>query len=140
MMDLEANKSRIYYALYQGQVPVYDDEGNNTGAKRTGYSVPVPARLRVCPNKGEANAEPFGQSLDYDSIMITTEDLPIDEHSLVWVRKVPALEEDGFYPIDEASGEYITGHTHVVKMVAPDETDFGGLQGIQYAIKRVTAN
>lgn len=140
MMDLEVNKSKIYYALYLGQVPILDEDGNLAGGKRKTYSAPEIAYLRVCPSKGEADSQAFGLTLDYDSVMITTENLPIDEHSLVWIRKTPMLESDGKYPIDEASGEYITGHTHEVKRVAPDETYLGGLQGIQYAIKAVTGS
>lgn len=129
MRDLEINKVRIYYALYQGKIPVLDSEGNETGEFTKGYSIPVSVRLRVSPNKGYVDSNTFGLTLDYDSTMVTTDNLPIDEFSILWVGKNPELT-DGAYPIDGEENQ-ITGHTHTVVRVAKD------INVAQYAIKKI---
>jgi len=132
MRSLEINKTKIYYALYLGMQPIYDDEGNDTGEKRSTYGLPVDVRIRVAPNKGEAQSETFGLDISYDSTMVTTDSLPIDEFSILWIGKTPHLE-NGQYPLD-SEGNQITGHTHTVVRVAKD------INVTQYAIKRVSMN
>lgn len=132
MRSMEINKTTVFYALYTGKQPILDDEGYETGEYTSGYALPVQIRIRVSPNKGEATNQLFGTTLDYDSIMITTEDLPIDEFSILWIGREPELV-DGAYPPD-SNGNQITGHTHVVVMVAKD------INVTQYAIKKVSAN
>lgn len=126
---MEINKVPAWYALYNGKQPILDSEGNETGEYTSGYGLPVQIRIRVSPNKGEATNQLFGTLLDYDSTMITTDDLPIDEYSLIWINKTPELI-DGDYPLD-SEGNQITGHTHKVVRVAND------INVTQYAIKKV---
>lgn len=134
MRSLEINKVKIWYALYLGKEDILDENGDSIGETRKAYSLPVPIKIRVTPNRGEAVNQFFGTMLDYDSIMIVSEEdeLPIDEYSLLWIRKTPELV-DGAYPVDD-SGNLITGHTHTVTMVAED------INVTQYAIKRVNSN
>ncbi len=129
MRDLEINKVQIFYALYQGKVPVVDSEGNETGEYTSGYTSPMPTRLRVSPNKGSVDSNTFGLTLDYDSTMVTTGELPIDEFSILWIGAVPETVS-GTYPIGD-DGNQITGHTHTVVRVAKD------IGVVQYAIKKV---
>ncbi len=129
MRSLEINKIQIYYALYLGKQPILDSEGNETGEYTSGYGLPMKTRIRVSPNKGETNSQFFGASLDYDSTMVTNDNLPIDEFSVLWVNNTPELV-DGSYPID-SEGNQITGHTHSVVRVAKD------INVVQYAIKKV---
>ena len=132
MRSLERNKVPVWYALYTGKEEILDEEGNKTGEYRNSYAPPIQIRIRVSPNKGEAQSEAFGMSLDYDCTMITTDALPIDEFSILWIGKEPILE-NGAYPLD-SNGNQITGHTHVVVRVAKD------INVTQYAIKKVSAN
>lgn len=129
MRSMEINKVLVWYALYSGKQPILDSEGNETGEYTSGYDEPVKIRIRVSPNKGEATNQFFGTLLDYDSTMITTDTLPLDEYSILWVGKEPELT-DGTYPID-GEGNQITGHTHTVIKVAPD------INVTQYAIKKI---
>ena len=129
MRSLEINKVTVYYALFLGKQPILDSEGNETGEYTSCYALPVKTRIRVSPNKGETNSQYFGVSLDYDSTMVTTDNIPVDEFSILWIGKSPELV-DGTYQID-AAGNQITNHTHVVVRVAKD------INVSQYAIKKV---
>jgi hypothetical protein len=130
MRGLEINKVYVYYAMYGGIEDIKDPDGNSTGETRKSYGLPVKIRIRVSPNKGEVSAQYFGSSLDYDSAMVTNENLPIDEYSILWIGRVPTLE-NGKYPID-LDGNLLTGHTHVVVRVAKD------IDVAQYAIKKLS--
>ena len=129
MRSMERNKVDVWYALYSGKQAILDSDGNETGEYTSGYGLPVKIRIRVSPNKGEATNQLFGTLLDYDSTMITTDALPIDEFSILWIGKEPILE-NGAYPLD-SNGNQITGHTHTVVRVAKD------INVTQYAIKKV---
>ena len=130
MRNLEINKVTVWYALYSGKVPVRDSEGNETGEYTSGYGLPIKTRIRVSPNKGEANSQFFGALLDYDSTMVTNDNLPVDEFSILWVGKNPELT-DGAYPLG-SNGNQKTEHTHSVIRVAKD------INVTQYAIRRVS--
>lgn len=130
MRSLEINKQTIWYALYLGKVAVKDEDGYDTGEVKIGYANPVKARLRVSPNKGESSVQQFGLSLDYDRTMVTTDKLPIDEHSILWVDSTPELETDGTLKL-KPDGTPVTPHEYVVKKVAPD------INVTQYAIMKV---
>lgn len=132
MRSMEINKTTVFYALYTGKQPILDDEGYETGEYTSGYALPVQIRIRVSPNRGEATNQFFGTLLDYDSTMVTTDNLPIDEYSIIWIGKAPELS-NGVYPVD-LDGNLITGHTHTVVRVAKD------INVTQYAIKKVSAN
>jgi hypothetical protein len=123
MRSLERNKIPFWYALYSDKIPVKDEYGNDTGQTTTGYQNPVKTRQRVSPNKGEANAEAFGLTADYDRVIVTTDTLPLTETSVLWINTIPVLNEDG---------STATPHDYKVTKVAPD------LNVKQYAIKRVT--
>lgn len=129
MRSMERNKVDVWYALYNGKLPILDENGDETGEYTNGYALPVQIRIRVSPNMGEATNQLFGTLLDYDSTMITTDNLPIDEYSIIWIGKTPVLN-DGAYPVD-LDGNLITGHTHTVVRVAKD------INVTQYAIKKI---
>lgn len=129
MRSMEINKISVWYALYTEKQPILDDEGYETGEYTSGYALPVKIRIRVSPNNGEVTNNVFGALLDYDNTMVTTDDLPIDEYSILWVGKSPMLE-NGAYPLD-SNGNQLTGHTHKVVKVAKD------INVTQYAIKKV---
>lgn len=130
MRSLEINKQTIWYSLYLGKVTVKDEEGNDTGETELKYTDPVSVKIRVSPNKGESNVQQFGLSLDYDRTMVTTDKLPIDEHSILWVDSAPELETDGTLKL-KPDGTPVTPHEYIVKRVAPDNNV------TQYAIKKV---
>jgi hypothetical protein len=122
MRSLERNKKTIYYALYADKIPILDEFGNDTGEVQTGYKNPVKVKIRVSPNKGEANSEAFGIVTDYDRVLITTEKLPLTESSICYIDVIPVIKEDGSTD---------TPHDYKVVKVAKD------INVNQYAIKHV---
>ena len=123
MRSLERNKKTLYYALYDEEIPVTDEYGNDTGQTAPGYYNPVKIRARVTPNKGNASEEAFGITTDYDRVIISTKELPITETSIAWVDTMPVIEQDGSTK---------TPHDFKVVKIAPD------INVHQYAIKKVT--
>lgn len=122
MRSLERNKINLWYALYSDKIPVVDEYGNDTGQTTTGYQNPVKTRQRVSPNKGNSTEEAFGIMADYDRVIVTTDNLPLEETSILWVNVVPVIESDG---------STLTANDFKVVKVAPD------INVKQYAIKRV---
>jgi hypothetical protein len=122
MRSLERNKITVYYALYIDRIPVLDEWGNETGQFQSGFSNPVKIKIRVSPNKGESQSQAFGLSLDYDRTMLTTDSLPIDEQSVLWIDTLPVIENDG---------STATPFDYTIKRVAKDINQF------QYAVKKV---
>lgn len=122
MRSLERNKKTLYYALYDEEIPVKDECGNETGETTSGYGKPVKIRARVTPNKGNASEEAFGITTDYDRVIISTKELPITETSIAWVDTMPVIKEDGSTD---------TPHDFKVVKIAPD------INTHQYAIKKI---
>lgn len=92
MRTMTRNKQRLYYALYLGKQKLFDDNRDIVGEAEI-YSVPVEFWANISPNKGESSAEPFGASLNYSRTICTNENLPLDEHSLIWFETEPIFEE-----------------------------------------------
>ncbi len=96
MRSMERNKQNIFYALYHDKTPILDEDGNETGDYETGYSNPIPFKIRVSPNKGESSEQAFGKSLDYDRVISTcNHGFPINEFSILWIDTMPEIKEDG---------------------------------------------
>ncbi len=116
MKCMERNKRKVYYALYESEQPILDDEGYDTGEFTTGYSKPVELRINVSPASGESATRLFGDVLDYDRTLVTSDmSLPITETSILWID-----ETDINKP-----------HDYVVKRIAR------GLDSILIAVKKV---
>jgi hypothetical protein len=101
--ELERNKRTIYYALFDKNEPILDEDGNDTGEARPTYFAPVELKINVSPALGESATRQFGEVLDYDRTLVTCDmDLPINEESVFWID-----ETDTTKPFD-----------YVVKQVA----------------------
>lgn len=96
MRCMERNKRTFYYCLYGGEKSVTDDDGYETGEKEIVYSEPVSCRANVSPATGNTSVEQFGNSLQYDKVIVLDDtDCPIDEHTVLFVDKTPAFDESG---------------------------------------------
>lgn len=111
MMTLETNKQKLWYALQDKEVPVYetddegntvyyeDDEGNKipleTGETKLGYSEPAPFFGNIAFSSGEVDNLPFGTDISsYDATLVMNKDeLPIDENSLLWFETEPQYKD-----------------------------------------------
>lgn len=122
MMTLNQNKQKLYYALLDNVVPIYetDDDGNiiyyedeegnkiplETGDTKIIYSKPVEFYGNIAMSGGEVEVQEFGLNLaDYEAILILGKNtLPITETSLIWQNTEPRFNNDG--TVDENSADY----------------------------------
>ena len=86
MRELERNKRTVYYALFDKNEHILDEDGNDTGELRPSYFAPVRLRINVSPAVGESATRPFGDIVDYDRTLVTCDtSLPIDEQTVFWI-------------------------------------------------------
>lgn len=124
MRCLFRNKTPFYYALYQGEADITDEEGNFTGERKVIYSDAVSMKANLSPSKGTSQVEQFGTDIGYDRVIVTDDmNCPIDEHTILWIDTVPTYDEDG-NPICD----------YIVKRVAKS------LSSVSIAITRVNTS
>lgn len=122
MMTLNQNKQKLYYALLDNVVPIYetDDDGNiiyyededgnkiplETGDAKITYSKPIEFYGNIAMSGGEVEVQEFGLNLaDYEAILILGKNtLPITETSLIWQNTEPRFNNDE--TVDENSADY----------------------------------
>lgn len=102
MRDLRRNQVPFWYSLYIEKEPVLVD-GFETGQYQPIYSDPVEAKARISSATGESEAEMFGADVQYDRVISTVQNLPIDEFSRIWIDADPTTG---------------AAHDYVVKRVA----------------------
>lgn len=79
----------MWYATYLGEEEITID-GVKTGQTARQYSDPVLAHIAVSACAGEAEVGLLGSELDFTRTMTSTQRLPINEYSQVWIDKTPA--------------------------------------------------
>lgn len=95
MKCLERNKVDFYYCLYEGMENILDDDGNIAGEK-VKYSSPIKARANVSAAQGEAQIEQFGNSVEYDKVILSDDvSAPIDENTVFFIDTPPLFDSDG---------------------------------------------
>lgn len=123
MRCLLRNTRDFYYALYQDKVEIEDEYGNKTGEYEVIYGKPIKGKANISAAQGEVQNRQFGDSESYDKVITLGDvNIPINEHSILWVDTLPALNEDGSTK---------TPHDYVVKQVAKS------LNSISIAISKV---
>lgn len=115
MRNLLRNCQKVYYSLYEGKEMNVDENGNKTGTYAPKYSEIYSCELSVSPAQGTSDIRDFGEFSDYDKTLSTTEELPIDELTRMWIDEVDTTKP----------------HDYIVKKVAK------GLNQYKYAIKKV---
>lgn len=122
MMTLNQNKQKLYYALLDNVVPIYetDDDGNiiyyedeegnriplETGDTKIIYSKPIEFYGNIAMSGGEVEVQEFGLNLaDYEAILVLGKNtLPLTETSLIWQNTKPKFNQDE--TLDENSADY----------------------------------
>lgn len=90
MRTLNRNKTKIWYALYEGENEVKDAFGDPTGEMIASYSKPKELRCNVSASRGATDSELFGLNLDYSrTLCIEGITCPIDEESVLWIGRTP---------------------------------------------------
>ena len=127
MRNLLRNNRTMWYATYLGSEAERDLNGDLTGGSVKQYSKPVEFHANLSATRGTqgftgtgASNDYFGQDIRYDLIISTAQmDLPLDEHSLVWVNK-PDMNDTDYEKAD-----------YKVKAVAR------GIHHMKYAIRSI---
>lgn len=115
MRCLQRNKRGFWYALFDHVVNDGDEPYNV-------YKEPVYMEANVSAATGQTQTEMFGDSQDYDRVIVTDElDCPIDEHSVLWIDKEPEFDGDN----------EPTAWDYVVKRIAKP------LDSVSIAVKKV---
>lgn len=131
MVCMNRNKSAFFYALYVSKEQGTDDYGNPTGGVDVSYGDPQEFRANISAAKGETQTRQFGESENYDKVIVMESDAPpIDEYSILWIDTVPQLDDKGALALNE-EGEVITPHDYIVKKVARS------LNSVSIAISKV---
>lgn len=124
MMCLASNQQKMYYALQNGQVPIYetdengdilyyeDGEGNRypieTGETEVGYTKAVEFFGNIAMSGGEAKSEEYGIDVSqYDAILIVPKgQLPIDETSLIWFESEVGYKDTAKTVVDGDTADF----------------------------------
>lgn len=123
MRTLLRNKSKFYYASYIDKTEIKDEYGNRTGEYTILYGDPIEAQGNISAAQGEAQTRQFGVSVSYDKVIVLDDiNVPIDEHSILWVDNLPRINDDGTTE---------TPHDYEIKKVARS------LNGVSIAIRKV---
>lgn len=100
MRCLERNKIPFHYALFKEYEAIKDEEGNETGEKRIIYHEPMCAKGNISFD-GEAHAERFGTSLQFDGVIaLDNISCPIDENTVLFINVKPERDEEGEWLFD----------------------------------------
>ena len=134
MKTLIRNKSKFYYALFESKIPKVDEYGNNTGEYEVRWGKPLEYSANISAAKGETSTRQFGESENYDRVIVMDNDSPkIDEYTVLWVDTIPKLDSDGLLLLN-GDGSVVTPHDHIVKKVARS------INSVSIAISRVNVS
>lgn len=131
MRCMRRNKVKFYYALYEGKQPITDEWGNQTGEYEVVYGNPTECYANISPAIGETATRQFGESVDYDKVIVMDNSAPpIDEYSVLWVDTLPQLDAEGNLILNDDEMA-ITPHDYIVKKIAKS------LNSVSIAIHKV---
>lgn len=106
MRNLKKNQRPMYYALYDSEIPIYDDNNLEELETRAGYKKPALFHASLSTGQSDAEESPFGKNVTYDRVISTCDtSLPIDENSLIWAKNTPVYNADGTVNPDSADYE-----------------------------------
>lgn len=131
MRCMARNKTTFWVARYAGKKPIMDEYGNETGEYEVLHENPVRVYGNISAAKGETQTRQFGEAEGYDKVLVLDNAAPaFDEYAILWVDRVPELDEAGALALDER-GEVKTPHDYTVRKVARS------LNSVSYAISKV---
>lgn len=134
MKCMSRNKVKFFFALYESKTPITDEYGNVTGEYEVQHGNPTEFHANISAAKGETQTRQFGENETYDKVIVMDGDAPpIDEYAVLWVDRIPQLDENGDLAVNE-KGEVITPHDYIVKKVAKS------LNVVSLAISKVSVS
>ena len=115
MRSLERNKRTLYYALYQNDELIIDEQGFETGESKPTYGEITELRCNISSASGEEIVEAFGSFTNYTrAVSVADNNCPLAENSIVWFG-IPTTEP----------------YNYIVTLKADSKN------GIMYALKEV---
>ena len=103
------NKQTLWYAPYLQTSVSTDSEGFENGTYAV-YGEAMKLEANISPARGAVVAQQFGDDDQYDNVIaIEDQDIPIDEHTVIWIGANPQTEP----------------WTHIVRKVARSLPTFG---------------
>ena len=117
MRLLARNRIPVWYALYMGNAPILDENGDDTGQYRVSYGPPIRIMANVSAAAGDVSTRQFGDALQYDRVIATAADTPIDEYAVLWIDSEPETDASGELVTDE-TGLLATPWNYIVKKIA----------------------
>lgn len=131
MRTMEINKKTFYYAKFQNATPITKtDEWGNTlesGEFESNHTIPVRMKANTSPAKGDMSIELFGDSENYDKVIVFSGSSPICETDILWVDNLVNGKIPTVNGVDIA-------HDYIVEKVAES------LNHTSIAIKKVDVN
>lgn len=128
MRCLGKNKRKFYFANYEGNIEIIDENGYRTGeyAPRYGFIDTMYGNISV--GQGDTESRQFGSSILYDKVIVLDEpSVNISEFSILWVDTEPTML-NGIPIHDGVSHDYIVKGIH------------RGLNSVSIAISKVSVN
>ena len=117
MRCMNRNKSKLWYAQYLGNEEILDENENRTGQYASKYAKPVSMMANISAAKGDSATRQFGDDEAYDKVIVHEDPrLAIDEHSVLWIDRMPRRDKLGNLALDQ-DGHEITPHDYIVKRV-----------------------
>lgn len=129
MRTLNKNKQKMYYAILDKEVPIYETDENGeilfdlvdgenipieTGDTKLGYGEPKKLLGNIAMSGGEMEAREFGlSSEDYNAIVVCgLNEYPIKEGALIWHENEIGYEDDDKTIVDADTADYIVIKAH----------------------------
>lgn len=101
MRTLTRNLTEFYFSNYEGKTELKDEQGYLTGEYVVKYSEPIKAYGNISGAKGITQTEQFGNSLNYDKVIILADNkLSITEDSVLCIDKKPTKDIEGNLEFD----------------------------------------
>lgn len=88
------NTKTIFYALYDKEVAVLDDDGYETGDYIVQYETPVLLNANVVSKHSTVAREYFGEQFEYSKVILVDADCPIKEDTALWIDIGSPLEDN----------------------------------------------
>ena len=85
MRSLHKNRRQIHYALYEGENPILDEYGNETGESKPLYGKTTELWCNISGASGEEAVQAFGSFTNYTRVLcIADNNCPIAEQTVIW--------------------------------------------------------
>lgn len=91
MRTVQRDKRVVWYAFYDGETELIDDNGDYTGESEVHYTAPVKTLMNVSGGRGQADVALFGLTQNFSRTAVTEDlDTAWATEMVMWVERDPA--------------------------------------------------